>query len=197
MAEAVSGILPREDKASAMRVLSLSGKSSASRSGPAVSRLIRKVSGLRRHRPGRFLGEAAMANAGALAGRRRCISRSVRSRHGALWQAAFRVAAHGAIDAAHKDHEKDVEAEACPRSWVEKKADVATGACSSADAPRGGGPKGLRLNPGRRAALILCRRVMTRRGRVPRVSCGLRVPPLVCFRLDPDKNGAPERVELS
>ena len=49
-----------------MRVLSLSGKSSASRSVPVVSRLIWKVSGLRRHRPGRFLGEAAMANAGSL-----------------------------------------------------------------------------------------------------------------------------------
>ena len=42
MAEAVSGILPREDKATAMRVLSLSGKPSASRSGSAVSTLIRE-----------------------------------------------------------------------------------------------------------------------------------------------------------
>jgi len=50
------------------------GKPSASRSGPAVSRLIRKVSGLRRYGPGRFLGEAAMTNAGPLAGTRRCIS---------------------------------------------------------------------------------------------------------------------------
>ena len=74
MAEAVSGILPREDKATAMRVLSLSGKPSASWSGPAVSTLIRKVSGLRRYRPGRFVGEAAMTNAGSLAGMRRCIS---------------------------------------------------------------------------------------------------------------------------
>jgi hypothetical protein len=43
-------------------------------SGPAVSRLIHKVSGLRRYRPSRFLGEAAMTNAGPLAGTRRCIS---------------------------------------------------------------------------------------------------------------------------
>ena len=72
------------DKATAMRVLSLSGKPSASRSGPAVSTLIRKVSGLRRYRPGRFVGEAAMTNAGSLAGMWRCIFRPcVRGRHGA------------------------------------------------------------------------------------------------------------------
>jgi hypothetical protein len=35
-----SVVLPREDKATAMRVLSLSGQPSASRSGPVVSRLI-------------------------------------------------------------------------------------------------------------------------------------------------------------
>ena len=99
MAEAVSGILPREDKATAMRVLSLSGKPSASRSGSAVSTLIRKVSGLRRYRPGRFLGEAAMTNAGPLAGRRRCIFPHVFAAVMALLQAAFRVAAHGAVDA--------------------------------------------------------------------------------------------------
>jgi hypothetical protein len=98
MAEAVSGILPREDKATAMRVLSLSGKPSASRSGPAVSTPIHKVSGL--HRPGRFVGEAAMTNAGSLAGMWRCMSphvfAAVRARSG---QAAFRDAAHGAVDA--------------------------------------------------------------------------------------------------
>jgi hypothetical protein len=66
---------PREDKATAMRVLSLSGQPSASRSGSAVSTLIRKVPGLRCYRPGRFvLGEAAMTNAGSLAGMWRCIS---------------------------------------------------------------------------------------------------------------------------
>jgi hypothetical protein len=111
MAEAVSGF-SREDKATAMHVLSLSGKPSVSWSGPAVSTLIRKVFGLPRHRPGRFLGEAAMTNAGSL-GRDAAlhIPACVRSRHGAIWQAAFRVAAHGAVDA-HKDHEKDVGAEA-------------------------------------------------------------------------------------
>jgi hypothetical protein len=45
LAEAVSGILPHEDKAIAIRVLSLS-EPSASRSGPAVSTLMRKVPGL-------------------------------------------------------------------------------------------------------------------------------------------------------
>ena len=41
LVQAVSGVL--NDKATAMRVLSLSGKPSAARSGPAVSTLIRKV----------------------------------------------------------------------------------------------------------------------------------------------------------
>jgi hypothetical protein len=50
------------------------GEALVSWSGPAVSRLIHKVSGLRRYRPSRFLGEAAMTNAGPLAGTRRCIS---------------------------------------------------------------------------------------------------------------------------
>ena len=84
MAEAVSGILPREDKATAMRVLSLSGKPSASRSGSAVSTLIRKVSGLRRYRPGRFVGggddeRGTLGRDAALH-----IPACVRSRHGAL-----------------------------------------------------------------------------------------------------------------
>ena len=138
MAEVVSGILPREDKATAMRVLSLSGKPSASRSGSAVSTLIRKVSGLRRYRPGRFLGEAAMTNAGPLAGMRRCIFphvfAAVMARSCRLLSALRPMAPSMPT---HKDHEKDVRAEACPRSWVEKKADAATGACSSADAPKG------------------------------------------------------------
>ena len=43
LAEVGSGVLPREDKATAMRVLSLSGQPSASRSGSAVSTLMRKV----------------------------------------------------------------------------------------------------------------------------------------------------------
>ena len=56
LAEAGSVVLPREDKATAMRVFSLSGQPSASGAGAAVSTLIRKVSGLRRYRPGRFVG---------------------------------------------------------------------------------------------------------------------------------------------
>jgi hypothetical protein len=70
VAEAVSGILPREDKAIAIRVLSLS-EPSASRSGPAVSTLMRKV-------PGLMLPSgppmAALTNGGPLAETRRCIS---------------------------------------------------------------------------------------------------------------------------
>jgi hypothetical protein len=108
-----------------MRVLSLSGEApSASRSGRAVSTLIRKVSGLGRYRPSSFVGEAAMTNAGPLALH---IPVCVRSRHGALRHTAFRVAAHSAVDADPKDRENDVGAEACPRPWVEKKADAATG----------------------------------------------------------------------
>jgi hypothetical protein len=32
---------------------------------------------------------------------------------------------------------------------------------------------------------------------MPRASCGLHVPLLVRLRLDPDENGAPERVEFA
>jgi hypothetical protein len=39
-----------------------------------------------------------MTNAGSLAGMSVACPR-IRNRHGALWQAAFRVAAHGAVDA--------------------------------------------------------------------------------------------------
>ena len=153
MAEVVSGILPREDRATAMPVLSLPGKPSMSRSGPAVSRLIRNVSGLRRYRPGRFVREAAMTKAGSWAGMWRCMSPHVfalvMARSGRLVSALRPMAPSMPT---HKDHEKDVGAEASPRSWLEEKADAATGACSSADAPKGGGgPKGLRPDPERRA----------------------------------------------
>jgi hypothetical protein len=50
------------------------GQPSASRSGSAVSTLIWKVFGLRRYRPGRFVGEAAMMNARSLARTRRFMS---------------------------------------------------------------------------------------------------------------------------
>jgi hypothetical protein len=99
-AEAVSGVSPGEEKATAMRVLStVGGKPSASRSEPAVSTLIRKVPGLRRHRPGHFVREAAMTNAGPLAGTRSYISAHVFAAVMLLWQAAFRVAAHDAVNA--------------------------------------------------------------------------------------------------
>jgi hypothetical protein len=94
---------------------------------------------LRRYRPGRFLGEAAMTNAGPVAGTRCCISPHVfavvMARSGRLLSALPPMAPSMPI---HKDHEKDVGAEACPRLWVEKKADAATGACSSADAQGAG-----------------------------------------------------------
>jgi hypothetical protein len=115
------------------------GKPSVSWSGPAISTLIRKVSGLRRYRPGRFVREAAMTNAGSLAGMRRCMSPHVfaivMARSGRLLSVLGPMAPSML---AHKDHEKDVGAEACPRSWVEKKA-LDGGACSSADAPEGRG----------------------------------------------------------
>ena len=128
MAEAVSGVLPREDKATAMRVLSLSGKPSAARSGPAVSTLIRKVSGLRRHRPGRFVSEAAMTNAGIL-GRDAAlhVPACVRGRHGALSQAAFRVAAHGAVDADRLGSRRKTLEPRPARGAVEKKAEADDG----------------------------------------------------------------------
>jgi hypothetical protein len=122
------------------------------RSGQAVFMLIRKVSGLRRYRPHRFVREAEMTNTGTLGGMGRCISAHVfavvMARSGRLLSALRPMAPSMPT---RKDHEKDVGAEACPRSWVEEKADAATGACSSADAPRGGGPKGLRPDPERRA----------------------------------------------
>ena len=100
MADAVSGILPRKDKATAMRVLSPSGEALGVVVGSAVSRMIRKVSGLRRHRPGRLVGEAAMMNAGPFAGTRRCISphlfAAVMARSGRLLSA---LRAHGAVSA--------------------------------------------------------------------------------------------------
>jgi hypothetical protein len=150
-----------------MRVLSLPGKGPASRSGPAVSTLIRKVPGLRRYCPARFLGEAAMTNAGSL-GRDAAlhIPACVRSRHGALWQAAFHVAAHGAVDA-HKDHEKDVGAEAAADATVEKRLMPTTG-------------HGRRLSPQaagvRRDSALTSNvvRLIARRGHVPGGSCGLR-----------------------
>jgi hypothetical protein len=100
-------------KATAMRVLSLSGKPLVSWSGPAVSTLIRKVFGLRRYRPGRFVREAAMTSMGSLAGTRRCISPHVFAAVGRLLSALRPMAPPMP---SHKDREKGVGAEACPRS---------------------------------------------------------------------------------
>ena len=99
-------------KATAMRVLSLSGKPLVSWSGPAVSTLIRKVFGLRRY-PGRFVREAAMTSMGSLAGTRRCISPHVFAAVGRLLSALRPMASSMP---SHKDREKGVGAEACPRS---------------------------------------------------------------------------------
>jgi hypothetical protein len=104
-------------KATAMRVLSLSGKPLVSWSGPAVSTLIRKVFGLRRYRPGRFLGEAAMTNAGRL-GRDAAlyiphVFAAVMARSRRLFSA---VRPWRCRCRAHKDREKHIRAVTYPRS---------------------------------------------------------------------------------
>src|ERR1700722_7783262 len=97
--EAVPGILPREEGDCHARGQPVT-EALGSVDGPVVSTLIRKVSGLRRYRPGRFVREAAMTKRGTLGWDAALhIPACVRSRHGALWQAAFRVAANGAADA--------------------------------------------------------------------------------------------------
>ena len=117
MAEAVSSVLSSKTRRPPCACSVSRGKPSASRSGPAVSTLIRKVSGLRRYRPGRFVGEAAMTNAGSLARMWRCISprvfAAVMARSGRLLSALRPMAPSMPT---HKDHEKDVGAETCPRS---------------------------------------------------------------------------------
>jgi hypothetical protein len=92
----------------------------------------------------------ALTNGGPLAETRRCISPHVfaavvaRSR-----RLLFAVRPMAPSMPAHKDHEKDVGAEACPRSRVEKKA--RDGGYVRRLTPQGaGGPKGLRLNRERR-----------------------------------------------
>ena len=99
MARAVSGVLPQRQGDRHARAQSVGGGSSASRAGPAVSTLGGKVSGLRRHRLGRFADEAAMTNMGPLADRRALHFPACVRGVMALGQAAFRAAAHDAIDA--------------------------------------------------------------------------------------------------
>jgi hypothetical protein len=74
----------------------------------------------------------------------------VRSRHGALWQAAFRVAAHGAVDADPQGSRERRWSRGRRRRHGREKADADDGAWSSAVASSGGGPKGLRPNLERR-----------------------------------------------
>lgn len=119
MAGAVSGLLPLEDKATAMRIPSWSGKPLAAQSGPAVSMLIRKVSGLRRYR----LPMVAMTNTGPWADTRAMhISACVCSRHRAVSQAAFRVAAHAADDANPQESRERRWSRGLPEATVAKKA---------------------------------------------------------------------------
>ena len=129
-------------------------------------------SGLGRYRPGLFVGEAAMMNAGPLAGTRRCISpyvfAVVTARSGRLFSALRPLRA---VDADPKDRENDVGAEACPRPWVEKKTDAATGACSSADAPQGAGVRKASASTPN-VARDLNPAPARRRGHMPRASCG-------------------------
>ena len=79
----------------AMSALSLLGNPSLSRSGPAASTTIRKVSGSPRYR---LPMAAAMTNTGPLAGTRALHVEHVFAAIGALSQAAFRVVAHSAVD---------------------------------------------------------------------------------------------------
>jgi hypothetical protein len=73
---------------------------------------------VRRYRPGRFVGQAAITNAGPLAGMQRCISAHgfavVMARSGRPLSAVRRMPPSMLN---RQDHEKDVEAEACARTW--------------------------------------------------------------------------------
>jgi hypothetical protein len=117
MVEAVSAFSLVKIRRPPCACLICRGKPSVSWSGPAVSTLIRKVFGLRRYRPGRFVAEAAMTNAGPLVETRRCISPHV---FGAVMARSRRLLSAlrpmAPSMATHKDHEKDVRAETCPRS---------------------------------------------------------------------------------
>ena len=102
-----------------MRIPSWSGKPLAAQSGPAVSTLIRKVSGLRRYR----LPMVAMTNTGPQAGTRALhISACVCSRRRAVSQAAFRVAAHAAVDATPQGSRERRWSRGLHEATVEKKA---------------------------------------------------------------------------
>ena len=72
---------------------------------------------MRRYRPGRFVGQAAITNAGPLARMRCCISAHgfavVMARSGRPLSAVRRMPPSMPN---RQDHEKDVEAEACART---------------------------------------------------------------------------------
>src|ERR1700678_2021452 len=99
MAEAVSGILPLEDKATAMRIPQLVGEALGSAVG--AGRFYADSEGFRLASPlsGPLRAKAAMTNTGSLAGMRALHIQHVFAAIGALSPAAFRVAAHGAVDA--------------------------------------------------------------------------------------------------
>ena len=162
------------DKALAMRVLSLSGEASAARSEPAVSTLIRKVSGLRRYCPRRFVRKAAMTSSGPVAGTRALyvprVSAIVMARFGSLLSG---VAAHGAVDAGPQGSREGRWSRGLPEAiGSRRRLTPQRGHVSSADVPKGGEVRKTRTS---RAPLILRPRAATRCGHTPRASCGLRV----------------------
>ena len=98
MAEAVSGILPRKDKATAIRALRLSGEALGVAVG--IGRFYADPQGLGASLPsGPLRGWGGDDEHGTL-GRDATlhIRACVRSRHGVPWQAAVRVGVHGAVD---------------------------------------------------------------------------------------------------
>lgn len=100
---------PQGDKATVVRVLVCRERFSAV--GAGCFNAGRQGSGLRRHRPGGFVREAAMTKMGPAAAVRRCISPRVRSRHSTLAGCSSLQPMTPATPT-HKDHEIGIEAEA-------------------------------------------------------------------------------------
>ena len=166
MAEAVSGLLPREDKA----ICHARAQSVGEPLGSAVGagRFNADPQGFRLALLPSGPPTAAMTNARPLPGTRRCISphvfAAVMARSGRLLS-VLRLMAPSMLT--HKDHEKDVGAEAAADATVEKRLMPTTG-------------HGRRLSPQaagvRRDSALTSNvvRLIARRGHVPGGSCGLR-----------------------
>jgi hypothetical protein len=166
MAEAVSGLLPREDKA----ICHARAQSVGEPLGSAVGagRFNADPQGFRLALSPSGPPTAAMTNARPLPGTRRCISphvfAAVMARSGRLLS-VLRLMAPSMPT--HKDHEKDVGAEAAADATVEKRLMPTTG-------------HGRRLSPQaagvRRNSALTSNvvRLIARRGHVPGGSCGLR-----------------------